>query len=76
MNKSEALELICTAINDCDNAGMKHTSETLQVALKELEDLIPDTYHCENCGTLMCDEVMDIMGFVHCQKCGAEVDVD
>lgn len=31
------LELICAAINDCDNAQMKQTSETLRAALADLE---------------------------------------
>lgn len=38
--KDETLELICTAINDCDNmTGMERTSETLRAALADLEKI-------------------------------------
>lgn len=43
MTKDEILELICAAINDCENAKMQHTAETLNAALAELEKAIPES---------------------------------
>ena len=39
MIKEETLELLCAAINDCDNAKMTQTSETLRALLSDLEKL-------------------------------------
>lgn len=39
IDKENILELICAAINDCEDKGMKHTSETLRAALQDLETL-------------------------------------
>lgn len=39
MIKEETLELLCAAINDCDNAKMAQTSETLRALLTDLEKL-------------------------------------
>ena len=37
MIKEEMLDLVCAAINDCDNKKMKQTSETLRALLSDLE---------------------------------------
>ena len=39
MINENLLELLCAAINDCDNAKMTQTSETLRILLSELEAL-------------------------------------
>ena len=37
MINENSLELLCAAINDCDNAKMTQTSETLRALLSDLE---------------------------------------
>ena len=32
-------EMLCAAINDCEDKGMSHTVETLNAVLKDLEDI-------------------------------------
>lgn len=37
MKENNILEMICAAINDCEDANMTHTVETLNAVLQDLE---------------------------------------
>ena len=37
MKENNILEMICAAINDCEDANMSHTVETLNAVLQDLE---------------------------------------
>ena len=39
IDKENILEMICAAINDCEDANMNHTTETLKAVLEDLEHL-------------------------------------
>ena len=77
MKKNEILNMLCGAINDCEDNKMLFTVETLNAVLQELELKLPNEYFCEGCGHLKEDEVYRVSLFpdiLYCQKCGNEID--
>ena len=78
MRKNEVLELLCSAINDCENVKMKQTEETLRAVLQELEEKLPNKYLCLNCGSIKEEQTFQNSLFpdkTYCSICGCEIDV-
>ena len=77
MRKNEVLEMLCSAINDCSDAKMKHTEETLRAILEELEKMLPNEYICQNCGRIEESQTFQNSLFpneIYCSICGCEID--